>query len=183
MMLFEIMDLKNSQSNVFTEPIQVMNLLSFNPEGEDSFLNFAAHLYWRALKILPASIRKWWTESSDKQLRGAVEAFTEKYFSPLIINHQLSSIQEAETLKFDNMSIKPNLALKQVVATYSIEDVTIGVVVKLPNTFPLRQVEVEGIQRVGVSENQWRKWMLSMTTVIATQVPSPLFSFCVFLNK
>jgi len=44
------------------------------------------------------------------------------------------------------------------------------VVMRLAPSYPLRSVELESKSRLGVSEAQWRKWMLSMTTLFLTHV-------------
>jgi len=43
------------------------------------------------------------------------------------------------------------------------------VTVRFPPSYPLKTTEVEGGTRVGVSENLWRKWLLSMAAVISLQ--------------
>ena len=44
------------------------------------------------------------------------------------------------------------------------------VVMRLAPSYPLRSMELESKSRLGVSEAQWRKWMLSMTTLFLTHV-------------
>lgn len=46
------------------------------------------------------------------------------------------------------------------------------VVMRLAASYPLRSIEIETKSRLGVSEAQWRKWMLSMTTLFLTHVLS-----------
>lgn len=69
-------------------------------------------------------------------------------------------------------------AAKEVTAVYPIDDQTMEMVVRLPPTFPLRQVEVEGIKRVGLNEQQFRKMQLASQAVINFQVGiiTPLFT-------
>jgi len=43
---------------------------------------------------------------------------------------------------------------------------------RMPPSYPLRSVELESKSRLGVSEAQWRKWLLSMTTLLLTHVSS-----------
>jgi len=167
--LVEVMDVNSSEPRSPTQSVETFDISAFNIEKDEFIVGLAAHVYWRALKILPALVRAWWTSSNDKHLRAAVDSFTEKWFSSSVITHQLSSVRDADTLKYENMTLKASLGQKQVTATYALQDVTIEVVVRLPPNFPLRQVEVDCTQRVGISEMQWRKWLLSIMTVIATQ--------------
>eukprot|EP01119_Soliformovum_irregulare_P018327 TRINITY_DN559_c3_g2_i2.p1 TRINITY_DN559_c3_g2~~TRINITY_DN559_c3_g2_i2.p1 ORF type:complete len:120 (+),score=20.20 TRINITY_DN559_c3_g2_i2:80-439(+) len=42
-------------------------------------------------------------------------------------------------------------------------------VCKWDESYPLRNVQVECTQRMGVTESLWRKWLLSMTALLMTQ--------------
>jgi hypothetical protein len=48
------------------------------------------------------------------------------------------------------------------------------VIIRVPPSYPLRPVEVDGV-RAGVSEAVWRKWLLSMHTLLLTQVKKKKF--------
>ena len=43
-------------------------------------------------------------------------------------------------------------------------------VLRLPDTHPLRQVEVDCAKRVGVSAARWRRWVLQIVRLLASQV-------------
>jgi hypothetical protein len=80
--------------------------------------------------------------------------------------------------------IRPSLAGGHVTAVYHVEDMRMEVVVSFPRAYPLRPCEVAasgggggggGASRgnvMGVGEGLWRKWVLSMTAVVASQVRS-----------
>lgn len=99
--------------------------------------------------------------------------------SPLIIDKELQSvrtwIQErpAPTPGEEDKEMQVKIsrgAAKEVTAVYPIDDQTMEMVVRLPPTFPLRQVEVEGVKRVGLNEQQFRKMQLASQAVINFQV-------------
>lgn len=41
--------------------------------------------------------------------------------------------------------------------------------IRIPHSYPLQSVKIEYSQKMGVSENVLRKWLLSMTTLLLTQ--------------
>lgn len=99
--------------------------------------------------------------------------------SPLIIDKELQSvrtwIQErpapAPGEEDKEMQVKIlKGAAKEVTVVYPIDDQTMEMVVRLPPTFPLRQVEVEGVKRVGLNEQQFRRMQLASQAVINFQV-------------
>ncbi|ORX97819.1 hypothetical protein K493DRAFT_11347 [Basidiobolus meristosporus CBS 931.73] len=131
----------------------------------------AAHIYFRTLMSTPSLVRSWWIESRNRQLNLAVDTYTEKYFSEMIIQQELLQIQKDDVksqLEDDNMSIKISRT-NDVTATYKIDDTALEMVIRLPTNFPLRQVDVEGTRRVAVTEARWRSWLLAVTSVIVSQ--------------
>lgn len=57
-------------------------------------------------------------------------------------------------------------------ATYSIEDIVIELIIQLPSNYPLGSITVESGRRVGVAVQQWRNWMLQLSTYLTHQVGS-----------
>jgi len=55
------------------------------------------------------------------------------------------------------------------VASYEKDEVIIGITIKIPTAYPLRGVEVDYSKKAGVNEALWRKWLLSMMTLLMTQ--------------
>jgi hypothetical protein len=55
---------------------------------------------------------------------------------------------------------------REITATYTKDDAVLEVVLRVPPSYPLRAVEVDGTRRVGVSEGRWKKWALSMRTLL-----------------
>jgi hypothetical protein len=42
--------------------------------------------------------------------------------------------------------------------------------IRLPAEFPLRGVEIRDLRRVGVPENKWRGWLMSVQQTITSRV-------------
>lgn len=56
------------------------------------------------------------------------------------------------------------------IATYSVDDIFIELVIQLPQNYPLGTICVESGRRVGVAVQQWRNWMLQLSTYLTHQV-------------
>ncbi|KAI9139465.1 hypothetical protein BKA69DRAFT_1085574 [Paraphysoderma sedebokerense] len=152
----------------------VTSILSFNL--------FSAHIYHRALVHIPTLVRLFWTECRHRQLTLAVESYTQTHFSPLIISSELSALQDADRSSLPDVNIRvARLSnVSEINAVYKIEDTSIEMTIKLPNNYPLRQVEVEGGKRAGVSEGRWRSWLLSCQAIMSAQNGSILDALRIF---
>ncbi|KAG9326507.1 hypothetical protein KVV02_007656 [Mortierella alpina] len=165
---------------------------------EIGFPLLAGHLYYTCLANVPSLVRIWWTECKLRQLSIAVESLTEKYFSPLLIVRELNSLAKAQQAPaqggqaaaaaalsgvsddLNQLQIKTSKATSEVSASFQIDEATMEIVIRLPANFPLRQVEVEGLQRVGVKEARWRAWLLAVAGVIAAQNGSLIDALSLF---
>ena len=72
--------------------------------------------------------------------------------------------------RFDNMQIKTRPSAREVAAVYTVEEMSMELVVKLAPNHPLGVVSVESGRKIGIAAAQWRSWMLQMTTFLTHQV-------------
>lgn len=70
------------------------------------------------------------------------------------------------------VQVKARATTREVMATYSIEDIVIELIIQLPSNYPLGSISVESGRRVGVAVQQWRNWMLQLSTYLTHQVCS-----------
>ncbi|KAG0184295.1 hypothetical protein DFQ28_011431, partial [Apophysomyces sp. BC1034] len=147
----------------------------FESASEISYLLLASHLYYQCLKHFPSIVRTWWVDCKNRQLTIAVEGYTEKHFSGLLISNEMELINRADVKSQleengeNEFTVKPLKAANEVTATYRVDDQNMQIAIKLPTNYPLRQIDVEGIQKVGVNEKQWRGWMFAVAAVIGSQ--------------
>lgn len=66
--------------------------------------------------------------------------------------------------------VKARSAAREVIATYSVDDIFIELIIQLPSNYPLGSITVESGKRVGVAVQQWRNWMLQLSTYLTHQV-------------
>uniref|UniRef100_A0A3Q2QVQ9 E3 ubiquitin-protein ligase listerin n=1 Tax=Fundulus heteroclitus TaxID=8078 RepID=A0A3Q2QVQ9_FUNHE len=130
--------------------------------------HLACSVYYSTVQDLPAMVRLWWN-SQEKRVSSAVEKFTSKYVSPVLSAQEISSVHDS-TQMFDSMTVKARSAAREVIATYSVDDIFIELVIQLPQNYPLGSITVESGRRVGVAVQQWRNWMLQLSTYLTHQV-------------
>ena len=102
-----------------------------------------------------------------------VTSFTSKHFSPILIANELAHLHEGgkEKLNDQNMTIKVSSGgTNEVRALYEIDEQIMEISIRLPNEYPLQAVEVKDIRKVGVTDAQWRAWILAVQQTITTQV-------------
>ncbi|TRZ03495.1 hypothetical protein DNTS_000509, partial [Danionella cerebrum] len=129
--------------------------------------HLACSVYYGALKDLPAMVRLWWN-SQEKRVFSTVDKFTSKHVSGILSAQEITSVQSS-TLTFQNMTVKARSATREVIATYSVDDIFIELVIQLPQNYPLGSITVDSGRRVGVAMQQWRNWMLQLSTYLTHQ--------------
>ena len=131
------------------------------------------HIYYLSLRFTPSLAKSWFNECNNRQTIQYVESFTEKYISPALINSEFTAINkwlDDPQNRPEGLNVTISRTVREVKATYDIDDQTMEMMVKLPTSFPLQLVEVKGTKRVAVSEKQWGKWLLACQAVVALQV-------------
>lgn len=122
------------------------------------------HLYYLCLKRLPIQTKNWCRDSPLRHLNQAVESWTEKYFSKLIISSDLNAIKEwAPSQESDEhpMTVKVFPSVREITASIPVDEQAMSIVIRLPTSYPLARTAVEGSHRVAVSEQKWNSWILN----------------------
>lgn len=144
-------------------------LEELSPTNPISAQVLAAHVYYRALIHLPTQVRDWFLSVRDRQLSLQVSHLTTKFCTPLLAERELSHLRDPTALsrlQDEAMAIKI-LSSNEVVATYTVDEHPMEIGVRLPSDFPLHGVEIRDIKRVGVSEAQWRAWLLAVQQMLS----------------
>lgn len=96
-----------------------------------------------------------------------------KYFSPILIEHELSVLRQPgglDELADDGFTIKILSGSPEVTARYIVDEQPMEISIRLPSDFPLHIIEVKEINRVGVTESKWRGWMINVQQLIMSRV-------------
>ena len=96
--------------------------------------------------------------------------------SPVLLKKEFHKL-DISSKDFDNMIVKTRPVAREVVAVYTIDEISMELVVKLSANHPLSPVSVECGKRIGVSNALWRQWMLQLTTFLSFQVSTYGHSF------
>ncbi len=193
--LFRLMPTFNFSSQKLFEPNFDSNFEIYHQnEYELSFTNefvreFSCMIYKQGLRFMPAMLRDWWN-TQPKRIADQVDKYTTRYVSPVLLEEEirqinrssasnqlnsiLNSIEKINLNLMDDenestIKIKGMLSTREVVSMYSMKDLNMELVIKLPHNYPLGIVEVSSIKRLGVSESEWRNWLLQLTTYLTHQ--------------
>lgn len=123
----------------------------------------AAYVYLLALQAVPSLFRSWWEGCRNKQLSMSVAGFISRHFSPILISRELDRFKEPGILKSltdENLSVKVSPVVKEVKVTYTVDEESMEIVIRIPGDYPLQPVEVLDIRKVGIPDTTWRAWIL-----------------------
>jgi len=158
---------------------RIPELISISTEDEISHAilvklslsDLCCYLYCICVRILPVLVRLWWSDLSDRSMSALVESFTIRFISPWTIRQEINGIVDCKnSSSTDIFQIKASMGSNDITAVYRKEEIQLTITIRLPPSYPLKCVEIEGTQRYGISEPQWRKWLLSMNAMLMTQV-------------
>uniref|UniRef100_A0A0D9VAZ7 E3 ubiquitin-protein ligase listerin n=1 Tax=Leersia perrieri TaxID=77586 RepID=A0A0D9VAZ7_9ORYZ len=138
------------------------------PVGTWQMASLAGGLYGMMIRLLPSYVRTWFTSLRDRSLSSSIESFTRAWCSPPLLLDEFSQVKDS-LYADDNFSVSVNRSAYEIVATYKKEETGIDLVIRLPNCYPLRHVDVECTRSLGVSEVKCRKWLLSLTAFVRNQ--------------
>lgn len=143
--------------------------------------HLACCVYHITLKDLPAMVRLWWN-GCEKRIFSVVDKFTTKYVSGVLSSQEISSVQCSNQM-FEGMNVKARPTTREVIATYSVDDICIELIIQLPQNYPLGSITVESGRRVGVAVQQWRNWMLQLNTYLTHQNGSIMEGLALWKNN
>lgn len=140
-----------------------------------------AHLYYQALMHVPSLTKAQFLALKSRQTGLAVESWTAKYIAPLIVSASLDSVSQwaDSTVKtdpeYEGWSVKVSPRSREVQFSYLVDEQTMAIVIRLPETYPLASAKVEGLNRVAADERKWQSWLRNCQGVIQFSVRSTTF--------
>ncbi|KAN0018268.1 hypothetical protein ACTFIU_010882 [Dictyostelium citrinum] len=125
------------------------------------------------VNYLPSMVRRWADDNStNSKMNQQIQSYITRFISPIIIQNEIQRVNSYRCTDTDSdakFQIKGSTSSKEVTASYEKDEMTISLVLFISDNYPLRVLTVEFSKRVGVSESQWRQWLLSMTSLLLTQ--------------
>merc|ERR1719402_1278195 len=67
------------------------------------------------------------------------------------------------------MTIQTRPGAREIVAVYTVDEMSMELIVKLAENHPLTPVSVDTGKKIGVSNAQWRQWMLQLSRFLSWQ--------------
>ena len=136
-------------------------------EADDAMTDLAGHILFRSVAAFPSLVRLWYNDL-DRGTASRVDKFVASCISPLILAKEVSVISGAAASMDDagELSIRASSKTREITAAYTKDEAVLEVVLRVPPSYPLRPIQVDGTRRVGVSEGKWKKWALAMRTLL-----------------
>ncbi|KAK5114496.1 hypothetical protein LTR62_002431 [Meristemomyces frigidus] len=141
-----------------------------SPERDVQWL--LTHLFYLSLTNLPSLVKSYYLDIRSRQTSLAVESWTSKFISPLIVNDSLQSVAEwaekgvKEDPEYEKMNVKVGMRSKEINVSYVVDEQTMAIKVILPEAYPLAAAQVVGVSRVAVKEDKWQSWLRNCQGVI-----------------
>lgn len=144
----------------------------FNPYKEivmDECKHLLAYILFRLFYNVGPITGKWFVNMKNRSLQKTVDEFVTRFISPVLIEMELIKVDEKmhDLVKRETeLSIKINKKVNEVKASYLIDDQKLEIAFRIPANYPLTNIQVVGVSRIGITEQKWKQWILSTQHVI-----------------
>jgi hypothetical protein len=142
-------------------------LLGSEEQAAAAMQDLAGHILYRSVAAFPSLVRLWYNDL-DRATASRVDKFVAGSISPLILAKEVTGITEAAGSidETGELSVRASSKAREITASYVKDEAVLEVVLRVPPSYPLRPIQVDGTRRVGVSEGKWKKWALAMRTLL-----------------
>ncbi|CAI1681836.1 hypothetical protein SEUBUCD646_0M03850 [Saccharomyces eubayanus] len=161
----------------------------FSPYKEDIFAEckkLLGHTLYQLFNNVGSLTNTWWLNIKDRSLQSDIEKFVSQFVSPILIDNEFNEINskmDRLTSSDDALTIKLNNITSEVKASYLIDEQKLEISFRLPKNYPLTNIQVTGVSRVGISEQKWKQWIMSTQHVIIGMNGSVLDSLELFTKN
>lgn len=161
----------------------------FSPYKDDIIVEcrmLLGHLLYELFNNVGSLTSTWFLNIRSRSHQQAIDNFVSEYISPILIKDELDEVEkkiEYMTSKDDDLAIKINRVTNEAKASYLIDEQKLEISFKLPSNYPLSNVQVIGVSRVGISEQKWKQWIMSTQHVITGMNGSVLDSLELFTKN
>lgn len=160
--------------------------LTYSAEVSDECKYLMMHIMFELFKSVGSLTNMWFMNIKDRSLKNKIDSFVSQFISPILIKNEIDSVSrkiEDFEKKDEALSIKVNNITHEIRASYLIDEQNLVISFKLPNNYPLNNVEVIGVSRVGITEQKWKQWIMSTQHVITGMNGSVLDSLELFTKN
>ena len=146
--------------------------ISSNAREDETMQQIASYALYRSVVTLPAMTRFWWSNESSQGNKQKASKFIEERVRLSIAKREVKLMSIASTTgRWDSneFSVKGYAASGEITAVMIKDDTKIEMKVKLPPSYPLKNVEVECNTKIGIPESRWKRWTLQIIQLLAQQ--------------
>ncbi|XP_029649039.1 E3 ubiquitin-protein ligase listerin [Octopus sinensis] len=140
--------------------------------------DMACMLYEEALETIPAVIRTWWLKQ-NRSFASFIDNFTKLFISPVLCKKEILNLLSME-MNLANITVRARPMSREIVAVYTLDDVSIEMVISLPENYPLGTISVHSDQRKGISCNISKKWLLQLNIFLQHQNGNIMDGLCLW---
>ncbi|KAK5781945.1 hypothetical protein RI543_000598 [Arxiozyma heterogenica] len=161
----------------------------FSPYKDDITLEchkLLSYLLYELFNNVGSLTSNWFLNIRSRSEQQAIEKFVSTKISPILIKDELDKVEKKLdylTSKDDDLTIKINRITNETKASYLIDEQKLELAFKLPSNYPLSNIQVIGVSRVGISEQKWKQWIMSTQHVITGMNGSVLDSLELFTKN
>ena len=144
--------------------LQTLQLESSNLWSLDTLYHLGCQIYLRIFKRMPTTMRLWINTASNQ---AQIKEFTLKFISEIVIKDELKTIHDKASQSLDNLKFKIRSSSKEVLTSYTFEDIKIELTLTLPTNYPIGLIKINAGERVGVDVSKWRSWELQLHSFLS----------------
>lgn len=131
----------------------------------------------------PSLVRSWYKQLTDGPLLSMVEQYCVREICTSIIAQELSAIDAWAATLPEHITVKTSHQTRNVLALYEQDEIKLDVQLTIPETYPFKTLSIESSRRLGVSEGEWRRFLMRMTTSIFSSQSGGSICSCIQLWK
>lgn len=156
-------------------PTAVLTHLKGSSSGDIeacSLQHLAIYALFRTICTLPAMFRNYWNDDCKRVDKGKLSRFVEERVRSSILKREVALIHIATKAKrwdTNEFEVKGNTTSGDIIASFLKDETKIEITIKMPPSYPLKNVEVNCTSRIGVSDGRWRRWVLQMIQLLSMQ--------------
>lgn len=122
------------------------------------------------MRSFPSLARKYFTDC-DKQLTEIVMPYIKSIVSPAILENEINKIEMSQLTLNENgqgegLTFSLYKSTKEIMASYTKGEVSMGLKIQIPSDYPLKSVSVEVGQQLKLTERQKNKWILAIKNLL-----------------
>ncbi|CAI5493122.1 unnamed protein product [Closterium sp. Naga37s-1] len=154
-----------AQASPLDVALEVLTLPGAGKLSVPRMRSLAAAVFGAALRVVPGGVRRWYADVREKGVRRGMDIFTARYCSAHMIALELTQAQKAGGSKED-LTVRTRRSAREVWAAYCKDEAKLELVIKLPESYPLRGAAVESSKGAGMKEAEMRKWLLAANSFL-----------------